>query len=193
MPNDKQHEKQKPQQQYKTESNIRNPKPSLSDAALDVLHDLPPDKQIMHVINMLVRQKGKTEDALQDLSNGIREMSSRFGEGIDTATKSLAMMEQRYHGLVKDMEESNVRVAEIYKEHSARLSGIEKGLVELARLEGVETSIRALNDKISLLEKDVALSKGEAAVTHKLAWQILLWGGGVTLLALNFLFQIFKK
>ena len=192
MSNDKQHEKRQ-QQHYKTDSSIRVPNPSLSDAALEVLHDLPPDKQIMHVINMLVRQKGKTEDALQSLSDGIREMSSRFGEGIDTATKSLAMMEQRYHGLVKDMEESNVRVAEIYKEHSARLTGIEKGLVELARLEGVETSIKALNDKISLLEKDVALSKGEAAITHKLAWQILLWGGGVTLLALNFLFQIFKK
>jgi len=168
-------------------------KHNLSDAALDILKELPPDKQVLHIINMLVRQKGQTENAMKDLSENIREMSLRFGEGIDTATKSLLLMEQRYQGVVKDVEESNRRIADLTKEHGARLIGIEKLLTELTKLENLEKTILSVSDKLSNLEKDVALQKGEAGVTHKLAWQILMWGGTVAILVLNLLFQFFKK
>lgn len=170
-----------------------------SDSSSDLLKDLPPEKQTIHLIHALARQRVRTEEALREVSTHIQETSRRLG-GVEKALDKMADLEEKYHAIMEEMREDRLRAEKTFDRISMtldktaeRLGGVEKALVELARLEQVEKDIRAVDGKVAALEVKFASAHGEMGVNNKILWQVLSWGGGVLITVFMAYLTFFAK
>lgn len=193
----------------------RNRHPDSSDTLSDILRDLPPEKQLIHVIDTLARQRNKTEAVIQDVSIHIRETGARLA-GVETALNKIADLEKQMQEDRVRSEKTFERIGSTLDKTSERLVGIETALVELARLDKVEKEIREIDQRmenevrdigqridkevretdkrINAIEVRAAKADGVGEWTGKLVWQYLLWGGVFLFLVLNLVFgYILKK
>lgn len=170
-----------------------------SDSSTDLLKDLPPEKQTIHLIHALARQRVRTEEALREVSSHIQETSRRLG-GVEKALGKMAELEEKYHAIMEEMREDRVRSEKTFDRISVtldrtaeRLGGVEKALVELARLEQVEKDIRAVDAKVNTLEVKMASANGEMGVNTKIMWQVLQWAGGILIAVFMAYLTFFAK
>jgi chromosome segregation ATPase len=182
-------------------SRISRPSATLiqHDSTEDLLQDIPPEKQTLHIIRQLARQRERTEEALREVTRHIKETGIRLG-GVESALEKIADLERKYHIIVEEMRKEGLRSEKTFErigatldKTSERLIGIETALVGLNRLEDVEKEIREVDKKVNALEVKSAQQVGEASVNSKLIWQILLWGGGFLFLLANLAFSLLGK
>lgn len=177
--------------------------PDVSDTFSDLLKDLPPDRQLIHVIDTLSRQRHRTEMIMQDVAAHIRQTGERLS-GVESALNKIADIERQMQEDRIRSEKTFERIGNTLDKTSERLVGIETALVELARLDKVEKEIRELDQKVEkevrAMDKRIASNEVKSARQEggqewqgKLVFQYLVWGGAILLLLLNLVFSLWKK
>lgn len=187
---------------------------SATDTISDILKDLPPDRQLIHIIDTLSRQRHRTETIMQDVAAHIRQTGERLG-GVESALNKIADIERQMQEDRIRSEKTFERIGNTLDKTSERLVGIETALVELARLDKVEKALQELDAKVEKEVRDIdqkvfnevrsiekrissneaknAKQEGGQEWQAKLIWQYLLWGGVFLFSLVNVLFSIWKK
>lgn len=188
--------------------------PDVSDTFSDLLKDLPPDRQLIHVIDTLSRQRHRTEMIMQDVAAHIRQTGERLS-GVESALNKIADIERQMQEDRIRSEKTFERIGNTLDKTSERLVGIETALVELARLDKVEKSLYELDQKVEKevrdldqkvvkeirdMDRRIASSEVKSAKQEggqewqgKLVFQYLVLGCGILLLLLNLVFSFWKK